>query len=69
VALLRRIAMRKIQRLADSPPQQCPTCHSAKVTKAALTDLAVYLRCSDCGEVWAFQDRRVAPRPSDGKKF
>jgi len=61
--------MGKIQRLAESPPQQCPTCHSAKVKRVALTELAVYLRCSECGEVWAFQDRRVAPRPVDVKKF
>jgi transposase-like protein len=61
--------MRQIQRLADSPPQHCPRCQSSNVTKVALTELAVYLRCSDCWEVWAFRDRRIATRPNDKKKF
>lgn len=61
--------MTEAKRLTDAPPQQCPTCHSHAVVRVTLTDLAVYLRCSDCGEVWAFADRRVMRRPNDPKRF
>lgn len=35
----------------------------AAAKAATLTERFVYLRCSDCGEVWAIPERREFPRP------
>lgn len=38
--------------------QQCPRCEATAAKAATLTDRFVYLRCSDCGEVWVIPERR-----------
>ncbi len=43
--------------------QQCPKCDAEVVKAATLTERFVYLRCQDCGEVWAIPERREFPRP------
>lgn len=43
--------------------QQCPTCDAQVAKAATLTERFVYLRCQDCGEVWAIPERRAFPRP------
>ena len=43
--------------------QQCPKCNAQVATAATLTERFVYLRCQDCGEVWAIPERREFPRP------
>ena len=43
--------------------QQCPKCDAEVVKAATLTERFVYLRCQDCGEVWAILERREFPRP------
>ena len=52
---------------APSPPhvarQQCPKCDAEVAKAATLTERFVYLRCQDCGEVWAILERREFPRP------
>lgn len=43
-------------------PQQCPKCDAQAAKAATLTGRFVYLRCSDCGEVWVIPERRKIPR-------
>lgn len=38
--------------------QQCPKCDAEVAKAATLTERFVYLRCQDCGEVWAIPERR-----------
>jgi predicted Zn finger-like uncharacterized protein len=43
-------------------PATCPACASTRVAAASLAERFVYLRCSDCGEVWSIAERRAIPR-------
>jgi len=43
-------------------PEECSRCGSRNVVLGTQTTWYVYLRCSDCNEIWAFPDRRKVPR-------
>jgi uncharacterized Zn finger protein len=45
-----------------SPGVHCPKCLSTNFRSVVLTGPFVYLRCSECAEVWAIPERRQFPR-------
>ena len=47
---------------ARVPDPRCPVCRSLKTRVTLRTELALYFRCEDCGEIWPVQKPHAGRR-------